>query len=156
MTDPTLPTPAQEPQVQGINLLTPFVASNPVLMFITTYWKAILLALLLLFAGYEWLRIDSLKNQVIIAEAATKAATDELETCRTKVTDLSQKVSDAAATSQKLQNQLDGLKPILDKISKNTSATAKKIMDQPAPKTCEEVQSYIIENQIDFGWKPNK
>lgn len=155
MTDPQLPveTPT-EPQVQGISLLTPALATNPALLFVTTYWKAILFAVLFLFAGYEWLRIDSLKSQLDVAKTTLQTAKDELKNCRGEVDHLSEKVSDAATASKKLQDQLDALKPALDKIGKNTAATANKIMNQPSPKTCEEIKSYIIENQTDFGWKP--
>lgn len=155
MTDPQIPlsTPTIVPEIQGINILTPVLA-NPALLFLTTYWKIIVFALVLLFSGYEWLRIDSLKNQVKVAEIATQTVKDELKNCRTEVTTLSGKVADAAANSKKLQDQLDGLKPLLDNIRKTTDATAHKILNQPSPKTCEEIQHYIIDNQDDFGWKP--
>lgn len=154
MTDPQIPVEAPEPQVQGFSLLTPALASNPALLFLTTYWKAISFGVLLLFSGYEWMRIDSLKNQVVVAEGKTQTAVDELKNCRGEVTDLSQKVTDLSTSSKQLQDQLNGLKPLLDKIGKTTDATAKKILTQPTPKTCEEIKSYIIDNQTDFGWKP--
>lgn len=159
MTDPQIPVstptvPEPTPQMQGINILTPALSANPAVLFVMTYWKAIIFSLLFLFAGYEWLRIDSLKNQLIVAEAKTKTAEDELKNCRGEVKHLSDKVNSAAAESKRFQDLLKSLQPQLDRIGRNTANAAKRIMDEKSPQTCEEINSYIIENQIDFTWKP--
>jgi len=146
----------QTPELPKALKLPSLANLNPALAFITHYWKAIVFALLLLLMGYQYLRIDSLKQSVIAEQQKVIAAEQRLVTCNQKVTEQSDRIKELSTISKDLNDQVAALKPLLERIGRDTGRTVDKIMNEKTPQTCEEIRDYIISNQADYGWKDTK
>lgn len=141
------PTPDQ---IQGISL--PLLAANPYLILVQKYWKLALFGIMLLFMGYQHMRINFLKQEVKTEQANVEAANQRYAACDSKMTDIGNKIKDLSSQSKSLNDQLKDLQPALGKIQKSTDRAVIEILKDNAPKTCEQVNDYILKNQDDFGW----
>jgi septal ring factor EnvC (AmiA/AmiB activator) len=150
------PESTPEPQSLGFLPQIATVAANPAVVFFLQYWKLIVFALLLLFSGYQHMRINSLKQDVTLIEEQNKTLKADYGVCQQKVADQSTKIIELSESSAKLNKQLEDLAPILVKIRNNTTKTVNEIMRDNVPKTCEELSEYILIHQKDSGWKVQK
>lgn len=113
-------------------------ATNPVLYYVIKYWYVIAIAVLLAFSGFQHYRINSLGLQVELEKTRASNIATELAGCRTKNAELNSYIERLSEDSTVVQDKLDAITDILDKLRKNTDIAVGDILNRPTPKTCEE------------------
>lgn len=131
-------------------------AANPAVVVFLQYWKLILFVLLLLFSGYQHMRINSLKQDIALATEQNKNLTADYAVCQDKVALQSTKIIELSKTSADLNKQLTDLAPLIAKIQSDAAKTVQDILRSKTPKTCQELSEYILLHQKDSGWKVPK
>ena len=138
------------PDVQAISL--PTLMANPYLVFVQRYWKLGLFIIMTLFIGYQHMRIGFLKQEVKTEQANVEAANQRYAACDSKMNDIGNRIKEISKQSESLERQLSDLKPTLTKIEKGTNKAVAEILKDNAPKTCEQINEYILKNQDKLGW----
>ena len=128
------------------------VTTNPYLLVLSKTWKWIVLALLLGTIGFQHFMLKADDAKISEQKAANAQMQVQLTEAHNKVTDLSNQITVLSTKSTELQTEVNNLTPILNQIKTNTDATVSKILKQPVPVTCKDIQDYIINGQHGFTW----
>jgi cell division protein FtsB len=117
------------------------------------YFILVCLGVSLIFNGFQKLDNDHL-NATIAADA-TKVSTLEanLATAQAAVKDQNTKIQQAADKAKKdVEDQMNTLKGQLADQTKKNDDLIKQLQKQPAPKTCDDVKTYLKSNLDLYQW----
>ena len=124
-------------------------------------WKLVLsLAIILGTVGTIWWqsnKIDKLEQQIAVEQLSKEFIQNELDHCKKQYDDLNRNIANLSTDSKKLQDSLDGLKPVLSKIRTNTNTTVEEILKKPTPESCDAAMDFIREyGHIFEDWSTKK
>lgn len=120
-------------------------AANPALYYAIKYWYVIVILVLICISAWQGFRINSLGLEVELERTKASNIAVELAGCRTKNEELNEYIKKLSEDSVVVQEQLDGIKKILDSLQKNTDIAVDDIINRPRPKSCEEGVDLIRE-----------
>lgn len=147
-------------QKQGLVPAIPIVATNPFLLFITTYWKQIIFICVFLFIGYQYLRINHLQlekqvleGEIILLNERYAGLNAQFAQCQQNYDLLNNAILNLSKRTAELQTSVNELSPAISRIRANTNDIVADILGKPDPQTCEDSLEFLRDN-ITVPWRP--
>lgn len=114
-----------------------------VLKFIKQFWRELIIAILLGTIYFQHSSIQTYKTTIITLKEDIAVAKNQVKECRTQIDVQNESIRVAAEDSKKNVKAMDDLAKSLDTLQKDQKLVISKLRNQPAPKTCEEIQGYL-------------
>lgn len=144
-----------ELEKQGFVPAIPIVATNPFLLFVTTYWKQIIFIAILMFMGYQHITINrlDLEKKVLQSEIATlnerhSGLNTQFKQCQANYDLLNNAILNLSKRTAELQTSVNELAPVITRIRVDTNNIVADILGKPDPQTCEESMDFLRDNVI--------
>lgn len=139
---------------QGLVAITG-IATNPFLLFVTTYWKQIIILLFLGFTVYQYFRIDYLQIEKQVLEGEIKLLNErhaglstQFAQCQQNYDLLNNAILNLSKRTAELQTSVNELSPVINQIRSDTDDIVADILGKPDPQTCEESLDFLRDNVV--------
>lgn len=149
----------EQNEKMGLVPAIPLIATNPFLLFITTYWKQLIIVALLGFMVYQHITINRLELEKQLLSSEIKLQTEknsglntQLLQCQQNYDLLNNAILNLAKRTAEIQTSVNELTPVIGRIRNDTNNIVADILGKPDPQTCEDSMQFLRDN-IQVPWR---
>lgn len=118
-------------------------ASNPVVFVLVNYWQYILILLLLVVIGFQFVQNKTLTTKVQLEIAKSENTRVELAQCQAQVGKFNDAMDELLDNSVEFRDALLAMDKSINRMVKTTEEAIDDILSQPTPATCEKAIEFM-------------